>query len=397
MSSAEVPQFPLAAGPNGMPPPELMPGVCPVLQTVQGEKVHVLTNPKDVRRALADNAFGLAGVDSNYAVTAAGYQDPQGLLRLDGPEHRTRKRAIMRGLHPEAIATQGPTLRAIAGEILDRIPTDTDVDLAPAYINPFIRAACDSLGMAGQSVNILFFTAPRTLRVLRAPVQEDQAVTLRKSWDALYDLAGELIDEQRRAVPDSILSHIIANLEEAGVVGDTLVKTYTSFLNGFFTVPPILGSCITELLSRPELVQACLADPTQWDATILEAMRFKAHVYFALPRLALRDAVLEDRTIQAGQVVLPSLSAALHHSTQVERPDELDPAQTADRRLIFGAGPHYCPGAELSLSWLRIGVRSFFERFPEAELSDNLNYTRVASATPIASSYVRMRPAAPDR
>ncbi|MDT9689001.1 cytochrome P450 [Streptomyces sp. P9(2023)] len=69
-----------------------------------------------------------------------------------------------------------------------------------------------------------------------------------------------------------------------------------------------------------------------------------------LPRVAAADAVLEGCPVKAGdRLVLVARHAV---GADVDPPDAHRPAPPAVSRLVFGAGPHACPGARLALAQL---------------------------------------------
>ncbi|MFJ3583058.1 cytochrome P450 [Streptomyces sp. NPDC090127] len=69
-----------------------------------------------------------------------------------------------------------------------------------------------------------------------------------------------------------------------------------------------------------------------------------------LPRVAAADAVLGGRPVRAGDRLL--LVARHAVGAHVDPPDAHRPAPPAVSRLVFGAGPHACPGARLALAQL---------------------------------------------
>jgi cytochrome P450 len=139
---------------------------------------------------------------------------------------------------------------------------------------------------------------------------------------------------------------------------------------GLGTPTSVLAVTALELTTRPEVVAACLASPARWPATVNELMRYRANFALALPRVALTDVRLNESCVVAkGQVVVPSLLAAAHDPARTARPAEFDPHQDAARNIVFGAGPHLCPGAALGRQWLVVGLHRLFARFSDLRLT----------------------------
>ncbi|MEW2297965.1 cytochrome P450 [Streptomyces sp. NPDC006743] len=113
----------------------------------------------------------------------------------------------------------------------------------------------------------------------------------------------------------------------------------------------------TTVAALPRAAAWC-ADAALWDqaaddrlrpALVGELLRVTAPSPL-LPRVAAADADLGGCPVRAGdRLVLVARHAARAHA---DPPDALCPAPPAVARLVFGAGPHTCPGARLAQAQL---------------------------------------------
>ncbi|MBX9670425.1 MAG: cytochrome P450 [Candidatus Obscuribacterales bacterium] len=55
-----------------------------------------------------------------------------------------------------------------------------------------------------------------------------------------------------------------------------------------------------------------------------------------------------------------------------DRPDEFNIERESNRHLTFGAGIHFCLGAELARTEARVAFRQLFSRIPQHRLSGEL-------------------------
>ncbi|MGW1145512.1 cytochrome P450 [Streptomyces sp. NPDC002454] len=91
------------------------------------------------------------------------------------------------------------------------------------------------------------------------------------------------------------------------------------------------------------------ADDRLRPALVTELLRVTAASPL-LPRAVAADTVLAGHALRAGdRLVLVARHAARAHS---DPPDALHPAPPVRSRLVFGAGPHACPGAGLARAQL---------------------------------------------
>ncbi|MYW20158.1 cytochrome P450, partial [Streptomyces sp. SID2955] len=113
----------------------------------------------------------------------------------------------------------------------------------------------------------------------------------------------------------------------------------------------------TTVAALPRAAARC-ADAAMWEqaadgelrpALVDELLRVTAPSPL-LPRVAAADAVLGGCPVRAGdRLILVARHAAGAHA---DPPDAHHPAPAAVARLVFGAGPHACPGARLARAQL---------------------------------------------
>jgi cytochrome P450 len=79
-------------------------------------------------------------------------------------------------------------------------------------------------------------------------------------------------------------------------------------------------------------------------------------------RAATRNVKLGGKTIAEGDRVLLNWTAANRDPLVFGDPDEYDPAGHASENLVFGIGPHVCPGRALTLMELRVVTEELLAR-----------------------------------
>ena len=112
------------------------------------------------------------------------------------------------------------------------------------------------------------------------------------------------------------------------------------------------------------------ADPDgQAQATVEEVLRMTASGDLGLLRYAREDVEVEGITIKRGDCVLLSSNAANRDPSVFTDPDDFDPTRTPNIHLAFGHGAHFCIGASLARTELRIALSTLFRRIPGLRLA----------------------------
>jgi cytochrome P450 len=141
-------------------------------------------------------------------------------------------------------------------------------------------------------------------------------------------------------------------------------------LAGYETTANMLALGTLALLRHPGQL-GMLRDRTEHvDAAVEELLRWLGIIHAATPRITTEAVQLAGRRIEAGEMVLTSLSAANRDPALVPDPESLDLTRGRAGHLAFGHGVHHCLGAPLARVELRIALPALVRRFPGLRLAD---------------------------
>ncbi|MGH3782048.1 MAG: cytochrome P450 [Pseudonocardiaceae bacterium] len=349
-------------------------GLYPVTLPASGKKVFVVRDAKMVRLVMTDSRFSLAGLDpSEDTVTGTGYQSSSGMLRQDAPHIRRIRRGIMSLFFEQSIAPWRVEVEEVADDLIRKLSDGhQSPDLNKRYFEPLVvRAVALSAGITEDESNKLYGFSNRVLVRVESP--EDRA-RICGAWRELYDYSADLISKKLSNPDDRLLSKVFVEFKNTRLNDDEIVAASGTILAGFYTPIGILSVCAVELFRHPDVVEACRKEPRLWERAVEELMRYKAHFNFLLPRIATEDVMLGDVTVHAGQVVLPSLHAAVTDPESFADPNVFSTRRCQARcNIAFGAGPHFCPGAALSRQWLQVGLERLFTSLPGLRLARSYN------------------------
>jgi cytochrome P450 len=112
-------------------------------------------------------------------------------------------------------------------------------------------------------------------------------------------------------------------------------------------------------------------------------------------RVARDDTEVAGRTVKGGELVILYLAGANRDPAVFADPHRFDVTrENAGKHLSFSGGRHFCLGAALARAEGEVGLRTFFERYPNAALAGagSRRETRVLrgwSSLPIALGQAR--------
>jgi cytochrome P450 len=150
-----------------------------------------------------------------------------------------------------------------------------------------------------------------------------------------------------------------------------------------------MGTTMTALLQRPELLEAIRVDRALLRPAIEEALRWMpTDPMFS--RWVTADTELAGVGIPAGSVVHLAIGAANRDPSRWENPDEFDPSRKLRPSLAFGQGSHICLGMHVARAEMNVAISALLDRLPNLRLDPGAEpprfvgmYERGATAIPV--------------
>jgi cytochrome P450 len=299
------------------------------------------------------------------------------LLAVEPPEHTRYRRTVSAVFTSRAVAALRDRVEQTAVGLLDQLAQPTAasggvVDIVDRYCSQLpVAIISDILGVPeedrGRVLEFGDLTAPSLdiglpWRQYRS-VQEGMAGF--NLW--LVDHLGQL----RRNPGDNLMSLLI-QAGESGAPETHLEETELLAIAGlvlaagFETTVNLLGNGIRMLLDAPESLDTLRQRPELWPNAVEEILRLESPVQLTA-RLALKDVAIAGMQIKRGDLVVVYLGAANRDPSVFPNPHHFDIERpNAGRHLAFSGGRHFCLGAALARAEGEVGLRAFFERFPDA-------------------------------
>lgn len=303
--------------------------------------------------------------------------EPPSLLSIEPPDHTRMRKLVSSVFTTRAVATLRELVERTAHELLDGLEADSRgvVDVVERY--------CAQLPVAviGDILGVPDHDRPNILRYgeLGAP-----SLDIGLSWRQYQQVNEGIIGFEtwlnrhlrtlRREPGDDLLSQIIT-ASESGATGEPLTDRELKALAGlvlaagFETTVNLLGNGIRMLLDHPEHLETLAARPEVWPNAVEEILRLDSPVQMTA-RAAVRDVEVAGTAVSRGELVVLHLAGANRDPKVFDDPHRFDiERDNAGRHLSFSGGRHFCLGAALARAEGEVGLRAFFERFPDARLA----------------------------
>jgi cytochrome P450 len=260
-----------------------------------------------------------------------------------------------------------------ANALLDDLADDAGtVDIVERYCSQLpVTVIGDILGVPDEA-------RPRILEFgeLGAPsldmgVSWKQYRQIYRGIEGFNNWLSDHLHELRRNPGDDLMSQIIqASDEGARLSHEELLATAGLVLAaGFETTVNLLGNGIRMMLDTPEHLKTLAARPELWPTAVEEILRLDSPVQMTA-RIASKDTDIAGTTVRRGEGIIIYLAGANRDPKVFTDPHRFDiERDNAGKHLSFSGGRHFCLGAALARAEGEVGLRTFFERFPDARLA----------------------------
>jgi cholest-4-en-3-one 26-monooxygenase len=215
--------------------------------------------------------------------------------------------------------------------------------------------------------------------------------------EALLDAADELyaygiaLSRRLRAAPnEGVLSQIVySTLADLPMEQFFLTYWFPLTAGAFDTTASTIAGGVLALLRYPEQLARLRADPALIPLAVEEMLRWVSPVVY-FRRTATSDVECNGHRIKRGQKVVLCYASANRDEDVFVNGDCFDVARSPNNHVSFGHGPHYCLGARLAGSVIRIFLEEFLQRMPPIQSDGAVVHTRSAWMNRIRAMPVRL-------
>jgi cytochrome P450 len=268
------------------------------------------------------------------------------ILHVNGPDHRRLRGLVNPAFTPRAVERWRPAMRAFLAELYEA--TDRRADAVEAFAKPYpSRVIATVMGAPVEDAERLWDWSRWIQRQFGMKVLEERT-EIERAVVEFYAYAGELLGRRRVDPGDDLISTLIQAEQEGDKLDDVelLNLVLNVLVGGVDTTQSQLAHALRLFAEHPDQWELLGGNPLLAPQAVEEVVRYEPITPFTA-RIAMEEVTYRGVTFPEGTVVL--VSAFTGNRDGIED-DAFD--ITADREgrkpLTFGAGVHYCLGANLA-------------------------------------------------
>lgn len=348
------------------------------VRTPAGDVVWLVTRYEEAKALFADRRLGRSHPKPEEAarVSDAGVMaGPSGEHEHEDEDHTSMRRLLTPAFSAKRMRRLHDRVAELAEGLVDGLvdgsaPGDDGVvDLHAGFSVPLpIFVICELLGVP--VADRVYF---KGLSERMATLTGDDPAVARAEFERYT--AG-LAQAKRDEPGEDVISDLVAAQEHDPRLTDArLAELVVGLLfAGHETTVNRLSLGVVLLLVNPEVRDRVVADPEgSVDAVVEEVLRLAEPGGMGLLRYAHEDVTVSDGeqevTIARGDGVVIVTSAANRDEGAFDDAAAFDPDRSPNPHLSFGHGPHFCIGASLARTELRVGLTTLFRRLPGLSLA----------------------------
>ncbi|MBS1879488.1 MAG: cytochrome P450 [Actinobacteria bacterium] len=301
------------------------------------------------------------------------------LFTADPPVHTRHRAIVTKALNPRRVRQLEGYMREIAEELVDAFIADGRCELNKQFAVPLpLIVISDTLGISREDLDDFKYWSDCMVAGDLDPMDNEKRAEVGLAVIEFQKYMIPLINERREEPRDDLLSDL-TNTEiddDDNVSGPRRLSTAEILpiisqilLAGNETTTSLIGNGLVILIEQPELMAELRSDHDLIPDFIEEALRMESPAMCSY-RVTTTEVEIGGQTIPAGEMVVGLFGAANQDEEVFENPRTFDMKRPNLRRhLAFGAGPHFCPGAEMARVEARVAFEVLFNRLDQIRLA----------------------------
>jgi cytochrome P450 len=272
------------------------------------------------------------------------------LLAMNGDDHNRLRRLVSKAFTPRSVSRLDDIIVDVITRLTVPLATkgrcEVVADIARPYPVPIISAL---LGAPRDDWKLFSDWADDFFKLFSWNVAEYENDIL-TAWGELDDYIDGMVATRRESLTDDLISELIRAEDDGDrlTIGELRMLAAGILMAGTDTTRNQVAAALDVFCDYPEQWELLTQRPELAMKAVEEVMRFSPVIFGAM-RTTVEDVELDGVTIPVGTFVVCNTAAANHDADVYVDPDRFDITRAdAPPMQTFGAGAHYCLGANLA-------------------------------------------------
>jgi cytochrome P450 len=287
------------------------------------------------------------------------------MLYMDPPEHHRYRKLVRDPFAPRASLLYRERIEELARQIVDNVASRGECDLVediagelPSYV------IADLLGIPLDDGRRLYVLTEKMHAAHDAVPEAERASAAMEM--ILY--AAQVRQEKLASPADDVASALVQGVVDGEqLTAEEFNWFFLLLINaGGDTTRNAVGGGMLALFEHLDQLALLVANPDLLPSAVEEILRWVSPVVY-MRRTAKRDTVVGETAIAAGDRLALYYGSANRDAAVFEDPDRFDVRRDPNDQIAFGAGPHFCLGANVARVEIEVMLRELLTRLPDIE------------------------------
>src|SRR5215208_5830842 len=295
------------------------------------------------------------------------------ILHINGDDHRRLRNLVNPAFTPRSADKWRPAMREFLERLWEPLAGADRCEFVDAFAKPYPSLTIASvMGAPLEDAPKLHRWSNLIQRQFDGPSLMHEREAIEQACEEFYEWAGALIERRRNDPSDDLISTLIAAEQEGDRLSDVecMHLVLNVLVGGVDTTQSQLAHALRQFALHPEQWEKLAAQPELAPRAVEEVLRYEPITPFTA-RIAMEDVEYRDVTFPEGTVVL----VCAFTGNRDGEPEAFDiSAERRGKPLTFGAGVHYCLGANLARAELQEALAFLAPRMPCLALDGEPEY-----------------------
>lgn len=283
-------------------------------------------------------------------------------LFMPPERHGDCRRHLQRALKADEPGRRRVVAREMTGAVLGALDGETLEVVGEIAIPVPTFASAQAFGLSREDWPLLLEWAGPVGRWLEMFVTPGQMAGSAEAIVEAREFFGERLDERSGADPGADVLAGLAGREREGLSREEALSACLHIMAANATTGVgAVANTLVALAEHPDQWALVTANPELASAAVEEAIRWEPPIQ-AVFRIAVRPGTIGEVSVEPGDLVVALVGAANRDPDRFADPDRFDLRRERRRHLGFGAGAHFCSGAQIGRATATGVVEALAER-----------------------------------